>query len=93
MPHHAGAPPDRRPPRAALAGGPPLGPEQCQSRQGGAECPAHLLGPITLLAPRRRPADDAEQPAASDDDGARAPAVARAALLAPAPPVSGGCPV
>jgi hypothetical protein len=85
---HEGSPQDRRHPRDELAGVPPIGPDQFQSRKVGDECPEHLFGPITVLAPHRMHYDDEEQPADIDDDVVLAPADALAALIAPAPPFS-----
>ena len=86
--HHEGALQDRRHPRDELAGVPPIGPDQCQSRQAGDECPEHLFGPITVLDPRRMHDDNQEQPEDIDDDVALAPADALAAVIAPGPPFS-----
>ena len=78
----------RRDPRDELAGVPPIGPDQCQSRQAGDECPEHLFGPITILDPGRMHHHDEEQPQDIDDDVALAPADALAAVIAADPPLS-----
>jgi hypothetical protein len=86
--NHEGALQDRRHPRDELAGVPPIGPDQFQSRKAGDECPEHLFGPITVLDPRRMHNDDEEQPEDIDDDVALAPAGALAAVRAADPPFS-----
>ena len=78
----------RRDPRDELAGVPPIGPDQCQSRKAGDEGPEHLFGPIPVLDPRRMHDDDEEQPEDIDDEVARAAADALAAVRAAAPPFS-----
>ena len=86
--NHEGSLQDRRHPRDELAGVPPIGPDQFQSRKAGDECPEHLFGPITVLDPRRMHYDNQEQPEDIDDDVALAPAYALAAVIAAAPPFS-----
>ena len=83
--NHEGSLQDRRHPRDQLAGLPPIGPDQFQSRTAGAEGPEHRFGPIPVLAPRRMHDDDEEQPADIDDDGALAAADALAAVLGACP--------
>jgi hypothetical protein len=58
--NHEGSLQDRRHPRDELAGVPPIGPDQFQSRKVGDECPEHLFGPITVLDPRSMHYDDEE---------------------------------
>jgi hypothetical protein len=86
--NHEGALQDRRHPRDELAGVPPIGPDQFQSRKAGDECPEHLFGPITILDPGRMPHHDEEQPEDIDDDAALAPADTLAAVIAADPPFS-----
>jgi len=78
--------PPRRAPRDELARGPARGPAPLQARAAGAPGPQPRGRSIPVLPPRCRHPHAAEPSQASAAHGARAPAAARAAGLAAAPP-------